>query len=467
MNVTCPECNDPSAFSVAGDGQVHRTVTLVHGTWAKHAPWMQLDAKQRDPKSTSTPGLVVAAIRLVRGIGRRGLSAWTWLLGDNSWLGRLWSPATDRTAAEQGPSLAGQLASLPGTVLFRFCWTGKNRHDDRITAATDLRAHLLKLVDDHPGAAHHVVAHSHGGNVALYALQDDEELAPHEQLRHRLSDTGGSVVTMATPFLHLSQRPGGLGALWKLWLAVALLLISALATVIGGLLIGEPNWQYWTVFAVAALGVFPLLLIVWSATRYRGRSVGRTTFLPFSGCNHGRAAEFKRLTPAALGPEELLVVRPMGDEAAGALVAAQFFSWLLARFLGLLNLVMGRIFVLVFVVVAVTISITAVVEDISVGAEGQLQGWFDVVMSLFVGFALSLVAVAALPALLLTIIAASAAGRDGLFLPLFVEMTVEAGPLGEARVHRADVSTKNGLSHSRIYEDQEVIAAIVDHLKRD
>ena len=44
-------------------------------------------------------------------------------------------------------------------------------------------------------------------------------------------------------------------------------------------------------------------------------------------------------------------------------------------------------------------------------------------------------------------------------------MAAEAGPPGKARVLRVDVSTSEGLSHSNIYESEEVIAAIVRHIK--
>src|SRR5262245_21977199 len=54
-----------------------------------------------------------------------------------------------------------------------FEWSGDNSHQARMTAASELAAHLRAVADAHRGAAHFVVAHSHGGNVALAALADD------------------------------------------------------------------------------------------------------------------------------------------------------------------------------------------------------------------------------------------------------------------------------------------------------
>jgi hypothetical protein len=54
-----------------------------------------------------------------------------------------------------------------------FEWSGENSHQARLTAASELATHLRAIADAHNGAAHFVVAHSHGGNVALAALSED------------------------------------------------------------------------------------------------------------------------------------------------------------------------------------------------------------------------------------------------------------------------------------------------------
>lgn len=62
-------------------------------------------------------------------------------------------------------------------------------------AALKLRSDLRSAISEYPSAKHIVITHSHGGNVALYALKDRE-------LRSRV----GGVVTMATPFILVAPR---------------------------------------------------------------------------------------------------------------------------------------------------------------------------------------------------------------------------------------------------------------------
>src|SRR5262245_17349046 len=47
-----------------------------------------------------------------------------------------------------------------------FSWSGANRHEARVAAAKELAARLVRITTRDPTARIHVVAHSHGGNVA-------------------------------------------------------------------------------------------------------------------------------------------------------------------------------------------------------------------------------------------------------------------------------------------------------------
>jgi hypothetical protein len=62
-------------------------------------------------------------------------------------------------------------------------------------SAVNLRVDLQQAIREFPQAKHVVITHSHGGNVALYALKDRELLS-------RIS----GVVTLATPFIQITQR---------------------------------------------------------------------------------------------------------------------------------------------------------------------------------------------------------------------------------------------------------------------
>ena len=75
-----------------------------------------------------------------------------------------------------------------------FLWTGTNSVNARDSAARDLSNQLREDMKD-PDATAVIIAHSHGGNVALRALQHLESMT--DRIR---------VVTLATPFLRVFAR---------------------------------------------------------------------------------------------------------------------------------------------------------------------------------------------------------------------------------------------------------------------
>lgn len=89
-------------------------------------------------------------------------------------------------------------------VIFKpFVWRGllcsflNNAHRYRVRGGKNLRTKLLKLRRKHPGAELYIIAHSHGGNVTLYAMQDQAVAA---------AVTG--VICMATPFFVVRSDDG-------------------------------------------------------------------------------------------------------------------------------------------------------------------------------------------------------------------------------------------------------------------
>jgi len=75
-----------------------------------------------------------------------------------------------------------------------FHWSGRNSVFARDVAARELAARLERAVED-PGAAPIIIAHSHGGNIALRAFQ------------HLTSDPARvRLITLATPFLRVFAR---------------------------------------------------------------------------------------------------------------------------------------------------------------------------------------------------------------------------------------------------------------------
>lgn len=76
-----------------------------------------------------------------------------------------------------------------------FQWSGHNSHGARLTGGRDLAAFLHAHQADHPQATHFVIAHSHGGNVALYA----------SDLLGTATSLAG-IACFATPFIACTPR---------------------------------------------------------------------------------------------------------------------------------------------------------------------------------------------------------------------------------------------------------------------
>lgn len=95
-------------------------------------------------------------------------------------------------------SLEAALSERP--LFVEFEWSGANTHAARLTAGARLADRLRQLRGEHPKARLVVVAHSHGGNVACYALR---QLAPASPEEPQAVD---GVVFLGTPFLRTELR---------------------------------------------------------------------------------------------------------------------------------------------------------------------------------------------------------------------------------------------------------------------
>lgn len=84
---------------------------------------------------------------------------------------------------------------LLGVVLRRFQWSGENSPSARHQASFKLLFYLEAISNEFPDCEHYVVAHSHGGSVALYCLQNGE-----------LQPFVAGAICLNTPFLQYSLR---------------------------------------------------------------------------------------------------------------------------------------------------------------------------------------------------------------------------------------------------------------------
>ena len=84
---------------------------------------------------------------------------------------------------------------VPGCAVVPYRWSGKNSHSARISAGRELAQFTNELCQSNAFRRVWCVAHSHGGNVALYALRDCEFAA-------KLA----GIAFFGTPFLHFRRR---------------------------------------------------------------------------------------------------------------------------------------------------------------------------------------------------------------------------------------------------------------------
>jgi Putative serine esterase (DUF676) len=208
-------------------------------------------------------------------------------------------------------------AARKDRIIFRtFVWSGRNSFAARETAAEDLRAFLREGFQLFPDAAHSVIAHSHGGNIVLKALEDGS-------IRERVIN----VICLSTPFITVAPRNFGssigfntnvfhwglavLAAIWVVWKIAFLRTFCAYS-----FLPTTSNFirmAFLLMFGVLALIAYGLIYYPANQWRtYVGKFTNMQTIRPVSDL-------------------KLLVIRPPADEATGALTATQFFAWLATR----------------------------------------------------------------------------------------------------------------------------------------
>ncbi|MDB6105243.1 MAG: hypothetical protein JWO52_5242 [Gammaproteobacteria bacterium] len=200
------------------------------------------------------------------------------------------------------------------TLFSVFEWSAKNSADQRLSSAEALAAHIHDLRSKFPAARLHVIAHSHGGNIAFYAARNA-----------RIAAAINSVACLATPFLHAMPRKLGhsLGSKLEYLISIAVLAIIILIwswiwpeSVKSVVRVAKSNYALLVLIPamiVVALGVRKLFLPAWRAAYSSSRAFGRRLQLPTSV------------------PFPTLIVRGAGDEAAGILGAAQLINAALLR----------------------------------------------------------------------------------------------------------------------------------------
>jgi pimeloyl-ACP methyl ester carboxylesterase len=197
---------------------------------------------------------------------------------------------------QEGAPLCVELQERFGDsiVVDRFCWSGDNTVFARLIAGAELAKHMDRVKERYPSAKHYIIAHSHGGNVALYAAE-------------RAAQVDG-VISLATPFFHASPRDDALmgTAAIRRGMAGATSFIVFLAAT-------PMSWKTWLIITVFYSVVCALLGAVVSG---------------LMGMFFRTSERLARFVTAKVPRKTLFCAfRGTGDEASLGLSAGQLFAW--------------------------------------------------------------------------------------------------------------------------------------------
>jgi len=214
---------------------------------------------------------------------------------------------------EEGSAFQTALkARLPGAAMFTFNWSGSNSHSARQDAGRALAERLEKCCAEHADARHFIIAHSHGGNVACYALRDNDKL------RSQIS----GVICLATPFVDV--RPRHLGFIEKMsWIVINFIAFALACLGIGMQLVYILGiTEVWAPYVIGIPSFLCFAGAIWLVSTFESRcmTIAKEMALPY------------KVLPA------LLLVRTAADEASIMLVMCQVGSWLLRRITDLIVL---------------------------------------------------------------------------------------------------------------------------------
>jgi hypothetical protein len=186
-------------------------------------------------------------------------------------------------------------------IVTGFSWSGKNSARARKRASEELCAHLRRMVEENPQAAHFVIGHSHGGNVALKAVAEGQ-----------MFETV-SLICLSTPFFNIRPRFRGHGErLKKIGMGVLFSLM-----VVSGFLYPKFANNHSGLF----IGTFFLVLFIFAGIGLLWRKAAR---------------EFADQVAISISESaSLVVIRTVGDEASAFIGAFQIATWVMTK-LGIL-----------------------------------------------------------------------------------------------------------------------------------
>lgn len=310
--------------------------------------------------------------------------------------------------------LAAALRRDASALIIPFCWSGANSHNARIRAGRELRELLDRIDSEVRPSRKTLVAHSHGGNVAAYALGKQDE-----------ADRPWRLIALGTPFLTFRERRSF--ARVQLFGAIALLVLALFAMALQsvgdtGIFVGVGRFVA-VGLAWILVGALVLVAIV-SAVLQLVRSRWGSRFGPPS------ATDLVLADQSAAKPVNVVA---LFDEARIGLLASRWVAGLSVLCVEIAGLALG----------ARWVGEAALSGDLSSPSFGLVGAiWF---LALGPGVALGVLPI----------------GVDAPVLAYRLDQGVALAPPGRCRVLRIRDREAKGLRHSAPYKSGAGIEAIV------
>lgn len=219
--------------------------------------------------------------------------------------------------------LSTELHDIPHKIK-PLLWSGKNSIFVRDEAAHVLAEHLSAEHPEQPQATQLVIAHSHGGNIALRALHHLQKREAAQLCEEERANP--FIVTLATPFVEVHRADFGRRPLYVRWAII--MAIGYLLTLVPGFILSKP----YDPLSITGLLINLLIFCCFVLTcRWGGRWISRGTARQEQVNALKDATQLGELV--SVSAKRLLVIRAIDDEASLALAVGTIFSHVTARFI--------------------------------------------------------------------------------------------------------------------------------------
>lgn len=233
---------------------------------------------------------------------------------------------------EEGSPFLARLSAELGDIPHKtnpLLWSGANSIFERDKTAQVLAGHLSAEHTEYPQATQLIVAHSHGGNIALRALHHLQERdAPELDGDERAKPF---VVTLATPFIEIHRANFG-----RRPLLIRLSLMFAMGFLSVALSMALLIFLLYFLFPRLPDPYVAPILVIWEAVMVLLIAIfGWWWIVGRAATRQGQIEALRDATrlEESASAQRLLVVRAIDDEASLALALGTIFNFLTARFI--------------------------------------------------------------------------------------------------------------------------------------